>query len=158
MATATGFPTRISFVVAVALLGACTSHPAVSPDSQATASPTASAPAESPVSMVETAVVLEQCFDSKTMNAKAARDAIRKLVDPCAAVPGGSAHFAATLKPDGTIELAAPSGDTAEGVVPTCVLKNKLSHKVMLQHACKFDVKLDERLGPAPASSAPASH
>ncbi|MBI5532338.1 MAG: hypothetical protein HY898_06470 [Deltaproteobacteria bacterium] len=153
MATATGLPLSVSLIAAVFLLGACKSPPAASPDPQATASPTASGAPESPVSMVETAVVLGQCPDSATMNTKAARDAIRKLVDPCAGVPGGSAHFAATLMPDGRIELAAPSGDPAEGVVPTCVLKNKLAHKVMLHHGCKFDVKLEERPGTPPASN-----
>jgi hypothetical protein len=83
-----------------------------------------------------------------------ARDAIRKLVDPCATIPGGRAHFAATLKPDGTIELASPTGDPAEGVVPTCVLRNRLVHRVMLKQACKFDVKLEERPVRGPQSDA----
>jgi hypothetical protein len=97
---------------------------------------------------VETSVVLGECEDSKTMNTRAAREAIRKLVDPCAAVPGGRAHFAATLLPDGRVRLAAPSGDPADGVVPTCVLENRLQHKVLLRHPCKFDVQLVERPGP----------
>lgn len=127
------------------LLGAC--------KTSSSTSPAAEAP-ESDVSIVEAAVVVAECPDSKTMNARAAREAIRKLVDPCAAVPGGSAHFAATLMPDGRIALAAPSGDPAEGVVPTCVLQNKLAHRVPLKQACKFDVQLVER--PAPAGSAPS--
>jgi hypothetical protein len=103
--------------------------------------------------MVEASVVVSECPDSKTMNVKLARDAIRKLVDPCAIVPGGSAHFSAILLPDGRVELASPSGDPSEGVVPTCVLKNKLVHKVVLHAACKFDVKLDERPGAPPTAA-----
>ena len=107
------------------------------------------------MSIVDSSVVVSACTESKTMNQRAARDAIRKLVDPCAAVPGGKAHFAATLQPDGRIELAGPSGDPADGVVPTCVLKNKLAHQVTLRHPCKFDVQLVERPAPAGSSAAP---
>ena len=97
------------------------------------------------VTMVDADVMVSACPDSKDMNVGSAKDAIRKLVDPCATIPGGRAHFAATLKPDGTIELASPTGDPAEGVVPTCVLRNRLVHHVTLRQACKFDVKLEER-------------
>jgi hypothetical protein len=128
-------------LIASATVSACRTGTAASPDSSGSGN----------VSIVEATVVVSACPDAKNMNAKAARDAIRKLVDPCAAIPGGSAHFAATLHPDGRIELAAPSGDPAEGVVPTCVLRNKLAHKVLLRDDCKFDVKLDER----PNTSAP---
>ena len=76
---------------------------------------------------------------------RTAQDAIQKLVGPCAKVPGGKAHFSATLLPGGKIELASPSGDPAEGVVPTCVLQNRLVHRVPLKNACALDVQLDER-------------
>jgi len=150
MATATGSLHRIALLVSLALPGACKSHPAVSPTpTPGSVAPAPSGSAESNVSIVDASVVVSECPDSKIMNGKMAREAIRKLVDPCAAVPGGSAHFEATLLPDGRVELAAPSE-----TVPTCVIKNKLAHKVQLQHPCKFDVKLDERPGSGPASSA----
>lgn len=132
------------------LLGACKS----SGSGAAAGSPT-SPNGEEPepaVSIVDSSVVVSACTEAKTMNLRAARDAIRKLVDPCAAVPGGKAHFQATLLPDGRVQLAGPSGDP--GVVPTCVLQNKLTHRVALRQPCQFDVQLVER--PAPASSATA--
>ncbi len=121
------------------------------------ASSSAEEPAEPPVSSVSATVVVARCPDAKTMNNRAAQSAIHRLVDPCAAVPGGKAHFSATLLPGGRIELASPSGDPAEGVVPTCVLRNNLLHQVYLKKPCTFDVQLEERAAaaPAPASSAP---
>lgn len=135
---------------AILLLGACRSSGSV--PASGSQSLTAEEP-EPAVSIVDSSVVLSACADAKTMNQRAAREAIRKLVDPCAAVPGGKAHFAATMLPDGRIQLADPSGDPAEGIVPTCVLQNKLTHRVALRQPCKFDVQLVER--PAPASSSP---
>lgn len=102
-------------------------------------------------SMVDASAVISACPDGRRMNAKAAADAINKLVEPCAQVPGGKAHFAATLKPGGKIELAAPDGNPAEGVVPTCVLEQGLKHKLLLKSACKFDVQLEERKVDAPS-------
>jgi hypothetical protein len=90
--------------------------------------PSATAP---PVSVVSSEVVVSACPDAKSLNIKAAREAIRRLVDPCAMIPGGSAHFSATLLPNGQVELASPSGDPAEGVVPTCVLRHRLVHQVL---------------------------
>ena len=128
------------------LSGACASKPARSP---------AVAPAALPrtvTSMVNASAIIEACPDARKMNARTAAETINKLVDPCASVPGGSAHFSATLMPGGKIELAAPDGKVAEGVVPTCVLSHGLSHQVYLSHPCTFDVQLEERkLGGAPA-------
>jgi hypothetical protein len=38
--------------------------------------------------------------------------------------------------------------DPTEGVVPTCVMQNatQLKHKLKLVKACKFDVKLEQRM------------
>lgn len=96
-------------------------------------------------SLVNASSVVSVCPDGKRMSAKAAAGALQKLVQPCASVPGGRAHFAATLLPGGKIELAAPDGNTAEGVVPTCVLRNALRHNVLLKSPCRFDVQLEER-------------
>jgi hypothetical protein len=109
------------------------------------------------LSIVDATVVVDSCPDAKTMNSKAAHAAINKLVAPCSKVPGGAAHFSATLVPGGRIKLAAPSGDPAEGVVPTCVLSNQLTHRVLLKQACKLDVKLEERkVGGSSAAPAPS--
>ena len=80
------------------------------------------------------------------MNGKAAEVAMRQLITPCDKVPGGNAHFSATLIPGGRIELASPAGETADGVVPTCVLKHTLKHGVTLGEPCTFEVRLEERL------------
>lgn len=132
---------------AAAALAMChANQPASTPTSAPSAS---SAPAVGPsgpeVILMDASVVVNACPDAKTMNTKVARDAIRKLVDSCSSVPGGSSRFMATLKSDGTIELASPSGDPSEGLVPTCVLRHRLTHQVMLKNACKFDVQLVER-------------
>jgi hypothetical protein len=108
---------------------------------------------KSVTSLVDASSVVGACPDIKTMNARAATNTINRLIEPCAAVPGGRAHFSATLLPGGKIELASPEGSTADGVVPTCVLHGGLRHKVMLRSACTFDVKLEERKAGAAAPS-----
>lgn len=94
---------------------------------------------------VNATVIVNKCPDAAHVNVKAAQDAIQRLVGPCASVPGGRAHFSATLQPGGNIVLASPEGNPAEGVVPTCVLKNRLSHRIPLKSPCALDVQLDER-------------
>lgn len=101
-------------------------------------------PSGPPINMVESTVVVESCPDAHQMNSKLADEAIHKLVEPCGSVPGGAAHFMAILVPGGRIELTAPNGDPAGGVVPTCVLEHQLSHRVLLQNPCKFDVRIDQ--------------
>jgi len=116
--------------------------------SAAASSASASEPAGPSVSYVNATVVVARCPDAKTMNNRAAQNTIHRLVDPCAGVPGGKAHFSATLLPGGRIELASPAGDPAEGVVPTCVLRHNLLHQVYLKKPCTFDVQLEERAAP----------
>ena len=101
-------------------------------------------------SLVDASSVVSACPDSKSMNARAATNAIHHLIEPCAAVPGGRAHFSVKLLPGGKIELASPEGNPADGVVPTCVLHSGLRHKVLLKSACTFDVLLEERKVSAP--------
>jgi hypothetical protein len=93
-------------------------------------------------------VIVEACPDSKQLDSKLANREIEELVGPCKKVPGGNAHFSATLMPGGRVQLASPSGDRAEGIVPTCLLQNaaQLKHKLKLGKACKFDVKLEQRI------------
>ena len=127
------------------LVGACTGKPAVDPVDT-------SGEVRHTTSMVNATAVIAACPDGRRMKAKTAADAINRLVEPCAQVPGGKAHFGATLLPNGKIELTSPEGRVADGVVPTCVLSHGLSHKVFLTKPCTFDVQLEERkLGAAPA-------
>lgn len=107
------------------------------------------------IGIVDATVVVDSCPDAKTMNAKSAHAAIRKLVEPCSSVPGGAAHFSTTLMPGGRVMLASPSGNPDDGVVPTCVLSNQLTHRVLLRKPCKFDVKLEERKVQAQAPASP---
>jgi hypothetical protein len=97
--------------------------------------------------MVTSFVVVEQCADSRNLDPRLATKEIDELVGPCKKVPGGAAHFAATLLPGGRVELASPSGDPAAGIVPTCLVQQagQLRHKLELTQSCKFDVKLEER-------------
>ena len=99
------------------------------------------------VAMVTSMVVIERCPNAKQLDSKRATKEIEELVGPCTTIPGGSAHFAAILKPDGTVELASPSGDPSEGVIPTCLVQTQqqLHHKLKLTKPCKFDVKLEQR-------------
>ena len=99
------------------------------------------------VSIVTSMVIVEACPYSKKLDKKAATKEIEALVGPCKKVPGGAAHFSATLLPDGRVELASPTGDPDMGVVPTCVLETKAAfrHKLRLPTPCRFDVKLEQR-------------
>jgi hypothetical protein len=141
MSTSLGLGMAFLGISAVVLAGACGGAAAGGPRP---ASPADEAPRVK-TSMVSAAAVVSACPDGKRMNAKLAADTLQKLVDPCASVPGGRAHFSAALLPGGKIELAAPDGNAAEGVVPTCVLQHGLTHKVLLKSPCKFDVQLEER-------------
>jgi hypothetical protein len=145
----------LSVAVSVA---ACSKHrgdtetPA-SPSPEA-ASSSASAPVAPPISLMHASAVVRDCPDAKWMHTGAAHKAIQKVIDPCIVVPGGKAHFSASLLPGGRIELASPTGDPDQGVVPTCVLKNQnLRHQVFLKHACAFDVVLEERPEVAPPAA-----
>jgi len=106
------------------------------------------APASDPISLVTSMVIVEACPDSHKLDTKLANREIDELVGPCKKVPGGNAHFSATLLPGGRVELASPSGDTSEGIVPTCLVQNatQLKHKLKLAKACKFDVRLEQRI------------
>jgi hypothetical protein len=106
------------------------------------------APASEPISLVTSMVVVEAGPDSKHLDTKVANREIDELVGPCKKVPGGAAHFSATLMPGGRVELASPAGDPSEGVVPTCLVQNlsQLKHKLKLTKPCKFDVRLEQRI------------
>lgn len=119
----------------------------------ATPPPTPAAPADAgvplgrPMSMVTSSVIVDACPPQKQLDRRAASREIEALVGPCQQVPGGAAHFSATLLPDGRVTLASPSGDTQTGIVPTCVLETSAAfrHKLKVSQPCRFDVKLEER-------------
>jgi hypothetical protein len=69
-----------------------------------------------------------------------------QLVEGCSSVPGGSSQFGATLLPNGRIEIAAAPGQP--DVVPICVLRHSLAHRVPLSQPCKLDVKIEEQRVP----------
>ena len=96
-----------------------------------------------PVSQVITSFVVQKCPDAPKMNSRKAETALRQMLSPCDKVPGGSVHFKATLMPGGRIELASPSGEPDDGVVPICALKHTLTHPVFLERPCTFDVRLE---------------
>ena len=108
--------------------------------------------AEPPVELVTSFVIIDACPDSHRFDSKQANREIDELVGPCKKVPGGAAHFSATLQPNGSVELASPEGDPDEGIVPTCVLQQQkqLRHRLRLTKACKFDVKLEQRVAGTP--------
>ena len=92
-------------------------------------------------------MVVDACPQSKKIDPKRATKEIEELIGPCTTIPGGKAHFSATLLPDGRVELASPTGDPSRGVVPTCLLQSQsqLRHRLRLTKSCRFDVTLDER-------------
>jgi hypothetical protein len=104
------------------------------------------------VMLTHTSFVIAGCPDSTKMDSRAADAAMRKMVEPCAKVPGKAVRFQATLVPGGRIEIASETGERAEGVVPICVVKNKLTHPVVLKERCTFTVTLEERDVSAPTS------
>ena len=135
-------PLALAIVASGGLLvgaGACGSKQAADPSNASSDVP------RTATSMVNASAVIGACPDARKMSSKTVAETINKLVEPCAQVPGGNAHFAAILMPGGKIELASPEGKVAEGVVPTCVLSHGLTHKVLLTKPCTFDVQLEER-------------
>lgn len=154
MTHSTGFCVISLGVSAILLVGACgRAHPTVAVQPPPPPEEEEEAP-HVKTSMVSASAVVSACPDGRKMNAKLAAHAIQHLVDPCRTVPGGSAHFSVALLPGGKVELAAPDGNPVEGVVPTCVLRHGLMHKVLLHAPCKFDVQLEERNTIKPAGSA----
>jgi hypothetical protein len=103
-----------------------------------------------------TSFVVEDCPEAKKMDAKAVEAAMRKLTEPCHDVNVPAAEFLATLVPGGHIELASRGKESAEGVVPMCVVRNRLTHSVALKQRCTFLVKFEPSGTAAPAASASA--
>ena len=110
-----------------------------------------------PMAQLVNAVVLTNgCQSMGRQSAFLAESAMNSLVEGCGSVPGGSMQFHATLLPGGRIEISAAPGQPE--VVPICILKHALVHRVPLTRPCPLDVKIEQTNVPmsAPASS-PAS-
>jgi hypothetical protein len=92
--------------------------------------------------MVNATILTNGCQSLGAANAKLAEKAMYQLIEGCASVPGGKAEFEATLLPGGRIQIAGVPG--RPDVVPICVLKHALEHKVPLVQPCRLDVKIEQ--------------
>jgi hypothetical protein len=92
--------------------------------------------------IVNATIVTNGCQNLGAASARLAERAMYDLVEGCAAVPGGTTRFHATLQPGGRIEIVAGPGQPE--VIPICVVKHSLLHKVRLSEPCGLDVKLEE--------------
>jgi len=132
---------------AAVFLAACASRP-----------PHDSSPAPGPSAQLVNAIILANgCQDLGKASAKAAENTMEQLVEDCTSVPGGSARFQATLQPGGRIEIASAGTRDQPDVVPVCILKHSLLHKVPLSRPCRLDVKIEQtsvQMPPLPDASA----
>jgi hypothetical protein len=115
------------------------------PSPDTSAAPGAARPA---AQVVNATILANECQGLGRTNAQLAEAAMYQLVEGCNAVPGGSAQFQATLRPGGHIEISAAPGQP--DVVPICILKHSLQHKVALTRPCRLDVKIAQTSVPVP--------
>ena len=103
--------------------------------------------------VVNATILANACKDLGRTHGNLAEKAMYELVEGCSSVPGGSAQFGATLQPGGRIDIAAAPGQP--DVVPICVLKHRLAHKVPLVKPCRLDVKIEETSVPVGVDAGP---
>jgi hypothetical protein len=127
----------------IAITTACACAP-----QRPTASPNTEAPPGRAAQIVNATIMTNGCQKLGTTSAQLAERAMYDLVEDCRSVPGGNAHFGATLEPGGRIEITSVRGYA--DVVPICVLKHSLVHKVPLAKPCRLDVKIEETRVPVP--------
>lgn len=129
----------------LALVGACGGGTTATAPT-ATAAEVAPAPPARAATLVTSSIVFGECPGAEQLDPKRASKEIEVMVAECRSVPGGKAHFSATLLPGGKVQLGSPSGDPRAGVIPTCLLQAKapLSHRIRLSKPCKLDVQLEE--------------
>lgn len=131
----------LALIAVVPALAACASAPP--PASQEPPPPTTAEPSSGQSAQVVNATILTNgCQNLGKSHAMLAESAMYHLVEGCTSVPGGSAEFEATLQPGGKIDIAGVPGQPA--VVPICVLKHSLQHKVPLKAPCHLDVKIEQ--------------
>ena len=115
------------------------------------------APSGPSAQLVNALVLTNGCQELGKKSAIMAESAMNALVEGCATVPGGSMQFHATLQPGGRIEISAAPGQPE--VVPICILKHALVHRVPLTRPCPLDVKIEQTsvpmTAPAPSGAAP---
>lgn len=99
-------------------------------------------PAQRSAQVVNATILTNGCQSLGTTSGKLAEQAMYQLVEGCASVPGGMARFEATLQPGGRIDIAVAPGQP--DVVPTCILKHSLHHKVPLVKPCPLEVKIEQ--------------
>jgi hypothetical protein len=92
--------------------------------------------------VVNATILTNGCQALGRTKAKLAEDAMARLVEGCSSVPSGRAAFQAMLQPGGRIEIAAAPGQP--DVVPICVVKHSLTHRVPLTEACRLDVRIEQ--------------
>jgi hypothetical protein len=137
---------RVAFV-SLALVAGCAASP---PQGNAPTPPAV------PSAQLVTALVLTNgCQSIGRQSALLAESAMNALVEGCASVPGGSMQFHATLQPGGRIEISAAPGQPE--VVPICILKHALVHRVPLTRPCPLDVKIEQTSVSMSAPSSPPS-
>jgi hypothetical protein len=128
---------RSCSVFAVVAIAACAAkeQPAASPE-------TPPPPGGVAAQMVNATILTNGCRDLGMPAARQAERAMDQLIEGCTTVPGGKAQFEATLQPGGRIEIDGVPGQP--DVVPICILKHSLMHKVPLTKPCHLDVKIEQ--------------
>jgi hypothetical protein len=129
---------------------ACASTPPAEPPPPppTTANPSSAGPS---AQVVNATILTNGCRGLGKSNAMLAESAMYHLVEACTSVPGGSAQFEATLEPGGQIDIAGVPGQPA--VVPICILKHSLQHKVPLKAPCRLDVKIEQTMVAMPTDA-----
>ncbi len=130
--------------LALALLAAVTACASTPPPAQPEPPPptTATTTAGPSAQVVNATILTDECKGLGKANAMLAESAMYHLVEACTSVPGGSAEFEATLEPGGQIDIKAVHGQPE--VVPICILKHSLQHKVPLKTPCRLEVKIEQ--------------
>jgi hypothetical protein len=122
----------------------------------ATSPPLSPPPEPLKAQLVSASIAANGCANLSGVNSRLADEAMYRLVDECASVPGGSTTFTVRLLPGGGIEF--PPGPDQPETIPTCVLKHDLRHRVHLPKPCSLVVKLEETNVPLSKADAAASH
>lgn len=125
-------------VAAIAIVAAC----ACAPTTTSRGAPGTTPESGRAAQVVNATILTNGCQKLGSRNAQLAEHAMSDLVEGCTSIPGGAARFEATLDPGGRIEIASTPGYA--DVVPICVLKHALTHKVPLAKPCRLDVKIEE--------------
>jgi hypothetical protein len=116
-----------------------------SPKAPAESAATSPLPARA-AAVVNATILTNGCEALGAANARLAERAMYELVEGCTSlpsgVPGGTLRFGATLLPGGRIQIVAAAGQP--DVVPICILKHPLAHKVPLERPCRLDVSIGQ--------------